>query len=447
MPKRVLMLSWEYPPRIIGGLARVVWALSRELVKTGCEVHVVTADHPGQAEHEIADGVHIHRVKTQTDTTPDFLGWVNRLNFGLLQYAIQIHRQTPFDIIHAHDWMVADAAWVMKTGFGIPFVATMHATESGRMHGIHNDLQSYIHQMEWRLTFEAWEVIVNSHSMHEELQRSFKMPSDKIVIIPNGTDPDVFDFEYNNHAMRSKYARDQEQIILYVGRMVREKGVQVLLDAAPRVLSERPGTQFLMVGTGYYLEDLKRQAWQSGVSENCHFLGYVGDAELLELYKCADVVCIPSLYEPFGIVALEGMAAQVPVVTSDVGGLKDFVENMETGVTTYAGDASSLAWGLLQVLRNPELAQRLRETGYDKVKHIYNWKVIASRTYEVYQKVLNEANMQKANAEVVAQEVGEDPVDFASSPKAAESKVTVNAAPKEKTAALAKDVKAAKSKK
>jgi glycosyltransferase involved in cell wall biosynthesis len=220
--------------------------------------------------------------------------------------------------------------------------------------------------------------------------------------------------------------------------MVREKGVQVLLDAAPRVLSERPGTQFLMVGTGYYLEDLKRQAWQSGVGENCHFLGYVGDAELLELYKCADVVCIPSLYEPFGIVALEGMAAQVPVVTSDVGGLKDFVENMETGVTTYAGDASSLAWGLLQVLRNPELAQRLRETGYDKVKHIYNWKVIASRTYEVYQKVLNEANMQKAKAEMVS--VATEKLDDA--PRSGAGKVTVNAAPKEKTTKVAKDTKA-----
>jgi hypothetical protein len=143
------------------------------------------------------------------------------------------------------------------------------------------------------------------------------------------------------------------------------------------------------------------------------------------------------LYEPFGIVALEGMAAQVPVVTSDVGGLKDFVENMETGVTTYAGDASSLAWGLLQVLRNPELAQRLRETGYDKVKHIYNWKVIASRTYEVYQKVLNEANMQKAKAEMVSAAT-----EKLEAPMASEGKVTVNAAPKEKTAKVTKDTKA-----
>ena len=387
------MLSWEYPPRIIGGLARVVWALSRELALTGVEVHVVTADHPGQAEHEVVDGVHIHRVKTQTDTTPDFLSWVNRFNFGLLQYAIKLHQEKPFDIVHAHDWMVTDAAWVLKSGFGIPMVATMHATEAGRMHGIHNDLQRYIHQMEWRLTFEACEVIVNSHAMHGELQALFGLPANKIAVVPNGTDPSVFDFHYDARQTRSRYVSEHQQIVLYVGRMVREKGVHVLLESVPRVISERPGTQFLFVGTGYYLDDLRRQAQYMGISHCTHFLGYVGDEELKHLYKSVDAVCIPSLYEPFGIVALEGMAAQVPVVTSDVGGLKDFVEHMETGVTTYAGDAGSLAWGLLQVLRNPELSNYLREIAYDKVQHIYNWKVIARRTREVYQKVLRESEI------------------------------------------------------
>src|SRR5437868_5624796 len=125
MTKRVLMLSWEYPPRVIGGLSRVVCELSKQISKQGWEVHVVTADHPGTAEHENDNGTFVHRVKTQTDWTPDFLTWVGRLNYGLLQYAIDIHRKTPFDIVHAHDWMVADAAWVMKKGFGLPVVSTI----------------------------------------------------------------------------------------------------------------------------------------------------------------------------------------------------------------------------------------------------------------------------------------------------------------------------------
>ena len=389
----MLMLSWEYPPRVIGGLARVVAELSRQMVRYGWGVDVVTADHPGTAEHEVVDGVNVHRVKTQTDPTPDFLTWVHRLNFGLLQYAIQIHRHNPFSIVHAHDWMVADAGWVMKAGMGLPLVATIHATESGRMHGIHTDLQHYIHQMEWRLTYEAWEVIVNSHHMHAELRHLFGLPADKIVVVPNGTDPEVFDFQFDPLPLRDRFAARDEKIVLYVGRMVREKGVQVLLDAAPKILAAHPNTRFLLVGSGYYLDELKGQAHFLNIADRVNFLGYVSDEDLLKIYKIADVVCIPSLYEPFGIVALEGMAAHVPVVTSEAGGLTDFVEHMVTGVTTYTGDSYSLAWGVLQVLQNPGLAERLRQDAYEKVRNIYNWRVIAKRTLEVYDKVLKEAQI------------------------------------------------------
>jgi glycosyltransferase involved in cell wall biosynthesis len=391
------MLSWEYPPRVIGGLARVVSSLSKELASIGFDVHVVTADHPGTLEHEVVGQVNIHRVKTQTDTTPDFLTWVSRLNFGLLQYALQLQRKLPFSIVHAHDWMVADAAWVMKLGFGLPMVSTIHATEAGRMHGIHNDLQRYIHQMEWRLTYESWEVIVNSQHMYTELQHLFSLPANKIVVIPNGTDPEEFNFSFDQTELRNSFASPSEPIVLYVGRLVMEKGVQILLDAAPKVLSACPGTQFLIVGAGYYLDELKRQAHYLGIDKHVHFLGYVSDAQLLRLYKIAAAVCIPSLYEPFGIVALEGMAAGVPVITSDTGGLRDFVEHMVTGITTYTGDSASLAWGLLEVLRNPELAARLSRDAYQKVQHIYNWKVIAQRTSEVYRKVISEAQILGAD--------------------------------------------------
>jgi glycogen synthase len=287
--------------------------------------------------------------------------------------------------------MVTDAAWTIKTGCGIPMVATMHATEAGRMHGIHNDLNRYIHQMEWRLTFESWEVIVNSHSMHAELQRLFGVPKDKIVVIPNGTDPDTFNFDFDPYPMRSQYAGEHDQIILYVGRLVNEKGVQILLDAAPKILSACPGARFLVVGTGYYMDHLKNQARSLGIDNYVRFLGYVDDDSLKKFFKISDLVCIPSLYEPFGIVALEGMAAGKPVVTSDTGGLTDFVEHGVTGLTTYTGDSNSLAWGIMEVLRNPELAQRMAKDAYEKVQHIYNWKVIAKRTEELYEKVLVEA--------------------------------------------------------
>lgn len=387
----VLMLSWEYPPRIIGGLARVVGALSEELANIGWNVHVVTCDHPGSPEHELVGKVNVHRVKTQTDTTPDFLTWVNRLNFGLLQYAIPLHRQNSFTIIHAHDWLVADSAWVLKSGYGLPIVATIHATEAGRMHGIHNELQRYIHQVEWRLTYEAWKVIVNSEHMSSELQHSFALPGDKTVVIPNGTDPKLFDFDFEATSFRSSFAAPHDKIVLFVGRLVVEKGVQVLLDAAPKILSACPDTKFLIVGTGYHQEELKRQASYLGIQNHVNFLGYVSDEELRKLYKIADAICIPSLYEPFGIVALEGMAAKVPVVVSDTGGLSDFVQNMVTGITTYAGDSGSLAWGLLEVLRNPVLSAQIATEAYRSIKEIYNWQAIARRTSNLYKLVMSQS--------------------------------------------------------
>ena len=395
--KRVLMLSWEYPPRIIGGLARVVSSLSRELANTGWDVHVVTADHPGTLEHELDGPVKVHRVKNQTDTTPDFLSWTSRLNIGLLQYAIQLQNESPFSIIHAHDWMVTDAAWTMKTGFNIPLVSTVHATEAGRMHGIHNDMQRFIHQVEWRLTYESWQVIVNSQHMLGELKNLFALPTNKAVVIPNGTDIENFSINFDRQHLRNSLAAPSQKIVLYVGRLVREKGVQILLDAAPKVLNACPDTKFIIVGTGYYMDDLKQQAHNLGIEHQINFLGYVDDDQLRQLYNIADTVCIPSLYEPFGIVALEAMAAKVPVVTSDTGGLKDFVENMANGVTTYTGDSSSLAWGLLEVLRNPDFAKKIVKEAYERVLNIYNWKVIAKQTGEIYTRVIEEASNNKTN--------------------------------------------------
>ncbi len=385
------MLSWEYPPRVIGGLARVVASLSKELSLTGWDVHVITADHPDTSEYELDGQVKVHRIKNQTDTTPDFLSWVSRLNIGMLQYAIQLHQQNPFSIIHAHDWMVTDAAWTMKIGFGVPLVATMHATEAGRMHGIHTDLQRYIHQVEWRLTYESWRVIINSHHMQAELKNLFSLPDNKTIVIPNGTDPKSFAINFDCQHLRNSIAAPNQRIVLYVGRLVREKGVQVMLDAASNILSACPETKFLIVGTGYFMDELKQQAHHLGINDQVNFLGYVDDDELKRLYNIADVVCIPSLYEPFGIVALEAMAAKVPVVTSDTGGLRDFVEHMVTGITTYTGDSGSLAWGILEILRNPELGKYISHEAYDRVLKIYNWQVIAKQTSKIYTEVIDEA--------------------------------------------------------
>ena len=290
--------------------------------------------------------------------------------------------------------MVTDAAWVMKQGFGIPFVATIHATEAGRMHGIHTDLQRYIHQMEWRLTFEAWRVIVNSKHMNEELVGLFSLPPNKITVIPNGTDPYAFEFDFDPTAYRNSFAASARTGRALCGQIGHRKGsAGATRCGAKGCRAVIRTSNSSIVGTGYYMDALRGQANYLGIQHQVQFLGYVTDDELRKLYRIADIVCIPSLYEPFGIVALEGMAANVPVVTSDTGGLRDFVEHMVTGVLTYTGDSNSLAWAYYEILRNPDLANRLSQEAYKRVHETYNWRAIAKRTSETYEAVMSEASL------------------------------------------------------
>ena len=382
------MLAWEYPPLIHGGLARVVHALSHELAHQGCEVHVVTSDCEGKPEHGMDGAVHVHRVKTHTDWKPDFLSEVARLNFGMIQYSIELHRKVRFDIIHAHDWLVADTAWVLKNAFNLPLISTIHATEHGRSKGLHNDLQRAINQIEWRLIYESKLVIVNSNQMVTDLWKQLAVPSDKVTVIPNGIYGDRLRSHDDRNELRRKLGLGDGPVVLLVGRMVHEKGVQVLLDAAPAVAAAVRNVQFVIVGDGYYLPDLRAKAASSPASANVRFFGKANDHQLRDLYRVADCAVVPSLYEPFGIVVLEAMATEAPVVTSDAGGINDIVTHNENAVKTAAGNPDSLAWGILQVLQNPELAQRLRTAALEHVLANYTWKAIAHRTLDAYERVL-----------------------------------------------------------
>ena len=388
---RIGMLSWEYPPRIVGGIARHVEELSEALASQGHDVHVFTAFHPGSPDDEVRKGVHIHRMPEITALVPDFVTWVHHLNFEMARVAIPIHLAQPFDLFHAHDWLVLQAGYLLKHALGARLVATIHATEAGRMHGIHNDLQRYISQQEWALTYEAYQVIVCSQYMHHEALEQFGLPADKLHIIPNGIDASKFDFEFDPVAFRRAYAADHERIVLFVGRMVPEKGAQVLIEAVPRVVSQVGDVRFVVVGKGGFLEELKARARALGVQRVMTFTGYVDDDTLLRLYRVADVDVVPSLYEPFGIVALEGMAARLPTIVASTGGLAEIVDHTRTGLTTYPGNPDSLAWAMREVLANPGYAVDLGNRAYEKVQAVFNWATIARQTVAVYEQTLSGA--------------------------------------------------------
>jgi len=385
---KVLMLSPEYPPHVVGGLGKHVHELAEYLVKEGLEIYVVTPGYPDSPKREVVNGVKIFRTPLYQVTPLGFVDSVLQSNLGLIETgAALINQLGGFSLIHAHDWLVGFAAKALKHAFKLPLIATIHATEHGRNHGIHNGLQTYIHNAEWGLSYEAWKVVCCSQYMKEEVERVFNLPQDKITVIPNGISTEKFQLEESLGELRSNYALPQEKIILFVGRLVHEKGAHVLLEAFPGILRSVPQAKLVVVGKGGEQEALEAKARQSGIREKVCFTGYLPEQDLLRLYKCADVAVFPSLYEPFGIVALEAMASGIPVVLSDTGGLREIVVDGVDGFKAFPGDSWSLGEKIINLLWDSEAAANLASQAYGKAKNIYDWQKIAQKTKSVYREL------------------------------------------------------------
>jgi glycogen(starch) synthase len=389
---KVLMLSWEFPPKIVGGIARHVYDLALALVKQDIDVSVITCGVQDAADYETIHGVKVYRVVMNNPSTPDFLTWVLQLNLNMTEMANRLALLgATFDIIHAHDWLAAFAGKNLKHSWRIPLVSTIHATEYGRNSGLYNELQRYISNVEWWLGYESWRVICCSNYMKSELQRVFQMPEDKIRIIPNGVYPGEFEKTTLDPAeVRSHYCAPNEKLIFYVGRIVREKGLGVLLDAYSRVLGVEPNTKLVIAGKGPYLDELKHRAYQLGIYHRVYFAGYIDDDTRNALYKAATVAVFPSLYEPFGIVALEGMAAGSAVIASDAGGLGEIIQHGENGLKVYCDNVNSLADNIIWALQHPDHCGKMKAKALKDVQQIYSWDKIAAQTNQVYQEILEE---------------------------------------------------------
>lgn len=400
---KILMLTWEYPPRVVGGIARVVHDLSQRMIKDGHEVTVVTYRDGNTPYYENDKGVEVYRVDNYMIHPNNFIDWIMQLNFNMIAKATELISKEKFDVIHAHDWLVSYAAKTLKHAFNIPVVATIHATESGRNSGIHDETQRYINDSEWMLTYEATEVIVNSNYMKSEIQRLFGLPFEKINVIPNGINLNNFTGIERDYDFRRQYAMDNEKIILYVGRLVYEKGIQNLIGAMPKILSNYNDSKLVICGKGGMIDELRQEVHNLGIDNKVYFAGYCDSKKVQKMYKCADVAVFPSTYEPFGIVALEAMLAGVPTVVSDVGGLNEIVEHGVTGMKSYAGNSNSIADSILALLFDQKLCDTVSKNAVKKVKELYNWNKIAQDTHYVYEQAicLTEAEKQKAE---IAQE-------------------------------------------
>jgi glycosyltransferase involved in cell wall biosynthesis len=410
---RIMMLSWEYPPRIVGGIARVVHDLSHNFAKQGHEVHVVTYREGDTKEFEKDGDVFVHRVNNYPINANNLIDWVMQLNFCMIEKATKLIKEVgKFDVIHAHDWLVAYAARTLKQGYNLPLVATIHATESGRNKGIHNSIQGYINDVEWLLTYEATNVICNSCFMKNEIKNLFGKPEGNVFVIPNGINVNKFDNQERDWDFRRNYAADNEKIVFFAGRIVQEKGIQILLNAAPKILANYPNVKFLIAGRGPVLDDLKNLANNLGISQKVYFTGYLNDVQITKMYKAIDVATFPSLYEPFGIVALEGMLAGAATVVSDAGGLNEIVSHRIDGMKSYAGNANSLADSILEVLFDDNLCKQMSAKARQKVISEFNWDIISQNTMKVYKETIKEAKAgswakEKAKSRKDAEELGE----------------------------------------
>ncbi|WP_341526089.1 glycosyltransferase family 4 protein [Nostoc sp. UHCC 0302] len=388
---KILVLSWEFPPRIVGGIARHVAELYPELVKLGHEIHLITAEFGQASMYEVVEGIKVHRVPVSHSN--DFFHWVVNLNQSMGDHGGKlILEEGPFDLIHAHDWLVGDAAIALKHNFKIPLIATIHATEYGRYNGIYTETQNYINGKENLLAYDAWRIIVCSDYMQREVERALHSHWNKIDVIYNGIRAEKKQHHEDFHALdfRRQFATDDEKIVYYLGRMTYEKGVPVLLNAAPKILGEMGGNvKFVIVGGGN-TDHLKRQAWDLGIWHKCYFTGFLSDEYLDKFQTVADCAVFPSLYEPFGIVALESFASRVPVVVSNTGGFPEVVQHNKTGIVTWVNNPDSLAWGILEVLRNPGYRQWLVDNAYNDLERRFSWPKLAKQTEKVYQRVVQE---------------------------------------------------------
>ncbi|WP_342773046.1 1,4-alpha-glucan branching protein domain-containing protein [Paenibacillus flagellatus] len=385
------MLAWEYPPKYVGGLSRAVADLAEALAARGEKVHVVTTSFEGAPAFERQNGVYVHRVPVLCSGDTDFYHWTFEMNLAMVDHLVAWKENGGrIDVLHAHDWMVFHAARELKHSYGLPLVATIHATEWGRQQGkLHGELQHRIHGLEWRLTYEASRVFVCSAYMKEEVVRLFQLPEDKVDVVPNGIRiaeaPDRLAFD--GTSARRQWFADSDRIILYVGRLVYEKGVHVLLEAMPHIIARAPGARLVVAGAGPMRESLERRAAELGLGDRASFWGFVDDETKARLYAAADVCVFPSLYEPFGIVALEAMASRTPLVVSDVGGLAELVEHGVDGYRALPGHVESLAWHVTELLLAPESGGRMASRAYGKLRERYDPDAIAAEVQRQYDRL------------------------------------------------------------
>lgn len=379
------MLSWEYPPASAGGMAAHVDGLAHALVRSGHEVVLLTRRVPGtDADNELG-GVRVLRAEVELPWLPDDpIAATSSANHHFVALAAQLGSWRP-EIVHAHDWGVAWAADVLATLFGVPIVTTFHGTERGR-HGGHlaPGRPTDINSVEWWQAHRSRRVIAPTKLMVRDVVDGFEIDPDHVTRIPVGIDP----------AWWEAIGPDEDAtmprngLVFAWGRVQYEKGFQVLARAVGALRYRVGGLECMIAGRGSYLPELQSQIDIAGVGDLIQLPGFLSDNELRNAIHHAGCVVIPSLYEPFGVVALEALAAGAPLIVADTGGLAELVGGTGSALLFEPGNADELADCIERVLTDFELADELVRRGRELLDASYSWDAIGARTVGVYAEAL-----------------------------------------------------------
>ncbi len=385
---RVLILSWEYPPLIEGGLARHVRKLAEQLVAVeDVEVHVLTRGDERMPSEDELESVFVHRVREprRPRDLGEFVTWVEHMNADMLAAGVELGDRFDFDLVHGHDWLVAVAGDHLANRFRCPLVVTIHATEYGRHQGwVGEHPQSHIHGVERWMANRADRVITCSHYMRGHVADVYGLEESRVTVIPNGIDPLDLQPVDDLDRLRAQFAAPDERLVVLVGRLVYEKGFQLALEALPGLVERLGDVRFLVAGSGTHEQELRRQAAELGLDAHGTFLGWIGDDVLHSLYRIADLCVVPSIYEPFGLVALEAMASGCPCIVADTGGLREIVpEDERVGLRFNGGDAEHLAVMVERLLTDDALRERLVVEASEHVLS-FDWADVARQTAALY---------------------------------------------------------------
>ncbi|MCV7240303.1 glycosyltransferase family 4 protein [Mycolicibacterium celeriflavum] len=388
---KILMVSWEYPPVVVGGLGRHVHHLATALAEAGHEVVVLSrrptntdpSTHP--STDDIAEGVRVIAAAQdphEFDFGSDMMAWTLAMGHAMVRSGLGVRdrRGRPWrpDVVHAHDWLVAHPSIALAEYFDVPLVSTIHATEAGRHSGwVSGRISRQVHAVESWMVHESDSLITCSRSMSDEITELFGPGLAETRVIRNGIDAARWPFA-------ERQPRTGSAHLLYLGRLEYEKGIHDAIAALPRIRRTHPGTTLTIAGEGTQQDWLVEQARKHKVLKATSFAGHLDHDALVRMLHTADAAVLPSHYEPFGIVALEAAATGIPLVTSDVGGLGEAVIDGQTGVSYPPRDVAALAAAVRSVLDDPQAAQQRAIAARERLTSEFEWHTIADETAQVY---------------------------------------------------------------